>query len=280
LRSGTTWNQQATFSGGSALADDNFGSAVAIDGTYAAIGTPGDDVGANAAQGTAYVFIRSGVNWTQQDYKTLPNGASADAFGSSISINGNWMVVGAPYDDHSGFSDKGSAHVFLRAGVNWSHEQLLTYTNVDNDHFGYSVSVSGNHLAVGAPADATTNSTGGGRAYILDASTWNNTPWRFLLNSIIGLELEEDDAYGFAVAVSANNLIVGAPFNDTVAASSGKAVLIQTDGVDHYFVRHIIDPIGGTTHLMGNSAAVTQTDAIIGAYYANGQRGKVLFLKL
>lgn len=277
IRSGTNWTQQSNFSGISATTDDRFGSSVSIDGIYSAIGAPNDNVGASANQGTAYVFIRSGVNWAQQDYVTLPSGAANDEFGTSVSISGIFLVAGAPNDEQPGGNNEGSAHVFQRIGTNWSHMQEILFIGVANIHFGYAVSVSGNNMAVGAPGDFSTY--GYGQSYRYNGSTWvtSNLNW---LNTMPGVNTEFGDQFGLSVAVGGNNLIAGAPRNDTLGTQSGKSFLYQTNGTEFFYIREVIDPLGGPFHLMGTSVAATTGHVLSGSPYANGQRGKVLFLKL
>jgi FG-GAP repeat/LytTr DNA-binding domain len=280
IRSGTAWTQQANFTGISALANDNFGRSVSIDGDYAAIGAPGDDVGANTNQGTAYVFIRSGVSWTEEDKKTIPSGAASDAFGTSVSISGIYLIVGAPYDDVSGTTGAGSAHIFQRIGTAWSHIQVLTFINSEDYHFGYSVSISGNYMVVGAPDEGPGGAFGNGRAYIFNGLSWVTTDNGNWLVTILGLDHDIGDRFCFSVSTGGNYIIVGAPNSDTVATLSGRAYLLQTDGTDWYFVRNILDPLGGAIHLMGSSTAVSASACVMGSPIANGQKGKVLFLKL
>ena len=280
LRSGTSWTQQANFTGISALAGDNFGYSVSIDSIYAAVGARSDDVGANSGQGTAYIFIRSGVNWNQQDYVTIPSGAANDNFGSSISISGIYLIVGAPHDDVGGKADAGSAHIFQRMGTAWSHVQLLTFTILENYHFGNSVSVSGNYMVAGAPSESTESNFGNARAYIFNGLSWATSPNGNWLSFVIGVDTDISDLFGYSVSAGANYIIVGAPNNDTVANLGGRAYLFQTDGDDWYFVRDILDPLGGSTHLMGSSTAISASACIMGSPFANGQKGKVLFLKL
>lgn len=65
VRSGTTWTQQAQLITNNGDPQDYFGNAVALDGDTAVVGADQDEVGANTAQGTAYVFVWSGTAWTQ-----------------------------------------------------------------------------------------------------------------------------------------------------------------------------------------------------------------------
>ena len=47
-------------------------------------------------QGSAYVFVRSGTSWSQQQKLTANDGAAHDGFGYSVAISGDTVVVGAP----------------------------------------------------------------------------------------------------------------------------------------------------------------------------------------
>ena len=76
-------------------AGDNFGYAVAIDGDTAVIGAANDDIGANANQGSAYIFLRVGTIWTLKTKLTALDGAANDYFGCSVAISGDTVLVGA-----------------------------------------------------------------------------------------------------------------------------------------------------------------------------------------
>ncbi len=103
-------NQKLTASDGAAY--DDFGYSVSISGDYAIIGAYGDDVDGNANQGSAYVFQRSGTSWTQQAKLTAFDGVGGDIFGNSISISGDYAIIGANGDDVDGNTNQGSAYVF------------------------------------------------------------------------------------------------------------------------------------------------------------------------
>ena len=150
-RSGTVWTQQAQLNATGGTTEDRFGFSVAIDGDTAIIGAPNDDVGANNAQGAAYVFTRSGSTWTQQAQLTATGGAVNDFFGVSVALSGNTAIVGANADDVGANSDQGSAYIFTRSGSTWTQQALLTPTaGAVSDQFGISVALSGDTAIVGA----------------------------------------------------------------------------------------------------------------------------------
>ena len=90
------------------------------------VGAHSDAIGANADQGSAYVFVRSGTTWSQQAKLTAADGAAGDEFGCSVAISGDTAVVGARYDAVGANADQGSAYVFVRSGTTWSQQAKLT----------------------------------------------------------------------------------------------------------------------------------------------------------
>jgi hypothetical protein len=132
-----------------AAEDDWFGKSVSIDGDYAIVGSDGDDDGGSNS-GSAYIFKRDGTFWSEQDKFTTSDGSAYDAFGQSVSINGQYAIVGAPYDDDGG-TDSGSAYIFKRDGATWSEQDKLTASDGSaNDHFGFSVATDGKNVIVGS----------------------------------------------------------------------------------------------------------------------------------
>jgi hypothetical protein len=170
VRSGTTWTQQAHLNAADGAANDWFGISVAISGDTAVVGARNDDVGANTDQGSAYVFVRSGVTWSQQAHITASDGAANDNFGYSVAISGDTAVVGAYYDDVGGNMDQGSAYVFIENGNTWPERAHLTASDAAFDNFGVSVSINGNTALVGAYSDDVGANTDQGSAYIYDGS--------------------------------------------------------------------------------------------------------------
>ena len=76
--------QSARLTAGDGAAEDYFAAAVAISGDTAIVGAPRNDINGDADQGAAYVFVRSGGTWTQQDKLKAATGAAGDFFGGSV----------------------------------------------------------------------------------------------------------------------------------------------------------------------------------------------------
>jgi hypothetical protein len=163
-RTGSSWTQAQKLLPGDGTADVVFGASVSVSGDIAIVGAPGD--GQNDFEpGSAYVFTRTGSSWTQEQ-KLLPaDGTEYDFFGYSVSVTGDTAVVGAYGDDDNGTSS-GSAYVFTRVGSRWTQvHKLLPGDGAADDHFGYSVSVSGDIAVVGAYEHAD-HGTASGSAYV------------------------------------------------------------------------------------------------------------------
>ena len=114
FRSGDVWAQQAKLTASDAGDSDLFGCSVSVSGDTAVIGATSDEY--HPSTGSAYVFVRSGgpgaPGWMQQAKLTASDAATGDCFGNAVSVSGDTAVVGAPYDNHSGGTDAGSAYVF------------------------------------------------------------------------------------------------------------------------------------------------------------------------
>ena len=96
VRNGTIWMPEAILSGSHRATDNFFGASVALVGETAVVGAWGSDVGLNPNQGRAFVFTRSPSPspWGQKAILTASDGASFDAFGFSVAMSGNTVIVG------------------------------------------------------------------------------------------------------------------------------------------------------------------------------------------
>jgi acetyltransferase-like isoleucine patch superfamily enzyme len=239
-RSGGVWSQQAYLKASNTDEDDEFGHSVALSGDTLAVGAYVEEsaaTGVNGDQssnavgtsGAVYVFTRSGVAWTQQAYLKASNTDEYDEFGRSVSLSGDTLAVGAADErsnatgvngDQSSNSAPGSGavYVFTRSGGAWSQQAYLKASNTDeSDHFGGSVALSGDTLAVGARSEDS-NATGvngdetsndayrSGAVYVFTRSggVWSQQAYLKASNT------DSNDNFGQSVALSGDTLAVGA----------------------------------------------------------------------
>jgi hypothetical protein len=111
----------------------------------------------DGGRGSAYVFARNGVTWSQRKELTAADGEADDLFGSSVAISGETVAIGArgdnistPFDHY----DQGSAYVFSRSGSVWSKQaKLIASDGSSQDSFGGSVAICGDDVLVGVSHD-------------------------------------------------------------------------------------------------------------------------------
>ena len=156
VQSGTTWTQQAELTASDGAAGDHFGGSVSVSGSTALVGAPFAQVGGNADEGAAYVFVQSGTTWTQQAELTASDGAGAILFGGSVSVSGGTALVGAPdilLPCAPATCPPAARHTSScrAAPPGPSRPSSPRATASAGDQFGYSVSVSGGTALVGAP---------------------------------------------------------------------------------------------------------------------------------
>ena len=171
-------------------AGDQFGRSVAVSGETVVVGAFGESSnGSNQADnsavtsGAAYVFKRAIGVWTQQAFLKASKVGARDAFGGSVAVSGDTVVVGAPHEASGNASSQasnistdlsGAAYVFTRASGVWTQQAFLKASNVGGgDYFGNSVAVFGNTVVVGAPGEsgnginqADNNILNSGAAYV------------------------------------------------------------------------------------------------------------------
>jgi hypothetical protein len=114
---GTSWNEEAGLTAGDLAARDRFGFAVAVSGNTLVVGSPYDD-DLGSSSGAAYVFRYDGATWVEEAKLLAADLAAGDKFGNAVAIDGDTLVVGAPYHD-AGENDSGAAYVFRYDGATW-----------------------------------------------------------------------------------------------------------------------------------------------------------------
>ena len=214
----TGWDQVTKLTASDAAANDQFGTSVAISGDLAIVGAPGDrDDGPDS--GSAYLFDGS-TGWSQIAKLTASDAAAVDRFGTSVAINGDLAIVGAPLDDDGG-PDSGSAYLF-DASTGWGEVAELTASDAGRgDEFGYSVAIGDDVAIVGAWDDDDVGSASGS-AYLFDGSTgWGQ------IAKLTASDAGRGDEFGYSVAISGDLAVAGARLDDDSGSASGSAYVFD-----------------------------------------------------
>lgn len=130
-------------------ADGFFGTSVAVLGSAAVIGAPGDPAEGINLAGAAYVYRISGTRLSRTQRLTAPPHSRGDAFGNSIAMTSKNILIGMPL---YGTSKCGTAYAFRPSGGRWRLQaQVRNPHCTAGDQFGYAVALSGTSGAIGAP---------------------------------------------------------------------------------------------------------------------------------
>ena len=261
---GSGWAFEATLTASDGAAGDLFGGIVALSGDTAIVSATGDDIGSNADQGSAYVFVRNGSTWTQQAKLTADDGAANDTFGI-VAISGDTVVVGAFFDDVGANVDQGSVYIFTRTGTTWSQRTHLTANDGANgDAFGWDTAISGDDVVIGARGDQVNGNLWQGSAYVFTrvGAAWTQ---QAKLTASDGVD---QDLFGQSVAMSGDTVLIGASWCNLGAnPNQGSAyVFTRSNGVWAQQAKLTADD-GATNDEFGTSVDLVGDSAVIGAWY-------------
>ncbi len=259
--SAETWVMEAELVGEDTSAGDRFGSSVAVRGELAVIGARFDNVDGDIDRGSAYVFRfddDDGV-WYQEQKLTHDGGGPNDNLGRSVAIDGDVVVVGAPEE----YVGAGEAWVYRFNGSSWETEQkLLAFDGSGNDLFGWSVSISGDAIVVGAWQD---DDGGGdsGSAYVYrfdpGSGDWEHQA------KLTAADPASDDRFGRSVSISGDVAVIGAYADDDDGSKSGSAYVFRSAAGVWYQEAKLTAHDAAAGDRFGWSVSVSGDVALIGA---------------
>jgi hypothetical protein len=208
-----------------------FGSDVCIDGDYAAVSNPyssGSDVVNETQSGMVWIYnIITGALTYTIDNPNVRGVKASDKFGSSIAMEGNYLVVGAPGEKGTNNNSYvGATHIFKTTTGDWSDTTLLhtlfaPTINQTYDGFGETVDISGNKVAVRSSGYPSGTYSGIVRVYDVVTGQLVSTASNPRFNGAYGTN--DNDQFGEGLKLSGNILAVGAPFDDdATGTNSGK----------------------------------------------------------
>jgi len=238
--------------------DSYLGQAIAIDGDYMVISSFG--------KRTAAVYYNNGTTWETSAVLTASDGVKGDYFGYSVSISGDNIVVGAFNSD-----TKGAVYVYTKPTTGWidmtQTAKITASDGIDYDYFGYSVSISGDNIVVGAKYNIGT-----GSAYVFTkpATGWTNNTETAKLTASDGADY---DCFGHSVSISGENIVIGTYLDDDNGESSGSAYIFTkpaTGWGNMTQTAKLIASDGAESDYFGNSVSISGDDVVVGAYNSDG----------
>jgi len=167
--------------------------------------------------------------------------------GSSISISGDYIIIGTPFSD----STKGSAYIFRKKGNNWIESQKLRSSNsIVGAYFGSSVSIYKDRAIIGALGE----NFWVGSAYIFkrEGTTWIEE------QNITASDGAALNYFGIAVSIMGEYAIVG-------AMGAQSAYIFKKENTSWLEKQKLIASDGTSRNYFGVSVLIDGDYAIVGA---------------
>jgi hypothetical protein len=246
------------------------GASVAMSGNTVVVGASGTGFG---TIGSAYVFVRPAAGWTNMSQTaelTPSDGLDYDAFGSACAISGNTIVVG----------DLGQAkdYLFVAPSGGWVNMTQTGRLTVPGGSPGLAMAISGDTVVTGSP-DTTINSKyaqGAAYVFVKPTSGWTNVTPAAILTASDGAA---GDDMGFAVAISGNQIVAGAPYAayGSDAARQGAAYQFVKPSTGWKTTSHFNAKLGASDGQKGDefgwSVSISASTVLVGAPGASTQQG-------
>jgi hypothetical protein len=248
VRNGTTWVEQAKLSSSVPVSWGGFGYAVALSGDSVLVGEPLVSLGNSPSP--AYVFVRNGTTWTEQQ-RFFPSELT-HYFGLGVALSGDTAVIGSG----------GSAYVFERNGTVWAEQQeLLGSGTTVFDSYGSSVALSGDTAVVGAPGDHLSH-LGSAFVFARSGSTWTEQQKLTASDGVGG------DTFGVYVALSADTAVIGSAADDHAGGvDAGSAYVFVRSGTSWSEELKLTASDAAPGDYFGGVLALSSDTLLVGAPY-------------
>lgn len=256
------WGQVAKLTANDGASTDEFGGSVAIAEQTVVVSAANADINGNLGQGAAYIFEQDqgGINaWGQVTKLIAEDGDNSDLFGTSVAVSGQTVFVGARWADVGGSIKQGAAYVYGQnqggAGAWGQVTKVVAEDGSANDNFGWSMAASGATLVVGVGQADNEGRVDQGAAYVFNQDQGGIDAWG-QFQKLAGAEGAADDEIGFAVAISGQTAVVGAPFAD-VGAQVDRGVV------------YVFDRDQGGLGVWGQVKKLTAADGVAGDLFGH-----------
>lgn len=250
--------------------NDHFGHSLATGLDWMVVGDP-QDSSEGPLRGSVHIYRHNGQSWSffQRISPEIVEGAGLNVFfGSSVTLDGNWLIVGSPGDDEAGVNT-GAAHVykFDEFDESWENfDKLFSSHPQPNEYFGNSVAIDANAgLAVVGQLDTTGTGELHPWTIDVDGTTWIQLP------SFSNPSGSTQSHFGESIQIEGTSLIAGSPNEDN---GKGCAWVMTFDRDQNTFV--VESELQPDTSVLaphfGSSVDITDISAIVGSPHdGNGE---------
>lgn len=230
-----------------------FGTEVCLSDGWLAVGAT-DDIYNGSVCGSVYMYQISGnsATFTQRLVAGKDNSVSShdasvsEAFGASIDIDGDWMIVGAPQDF---IYNTGAAFLYYYDGVHWAQSNVISPAALENsDGFGSQVAIDGATIAISAPNRA--NAQGSGTVYLYQINGYGKS-----LRTLSPITSQTNGAINFGTSLdfTDNQLLVSGWKDSQRTESKVWIYLLNSDGTTTQYAS--TSQFGGQTLVSASPAS-------------------------
>lgn len=201
------WGRSAVLPAGWSLI---YGVSVAISDDVAVVCAPEDDSAAGWLSGSARVYERDASGWVLTQELAPHDAAPEDAFGTSVAIDDDRLVVAASHALARYGDGAGAAYVFERDADGWGETRKLEPSSPgwSFGSFGYATAVQGDTVVLGSPGSGDVG-TLAGSAFVFERGTSGWTEVAQLFAS----DATPNRRFGSRVAVDGDRMVVGSGSN-------------------------------------------------------------------
>lgn len=236
---------------------DQFGASVAVREDTAVIGAP-DAVTQQVQAGAAFVFTRSGTTWVESQRLEPSNVQLGMGFGTSVAIDGDTIVVGAPAG-----ALRAAAYVFVHDGTNWVEQAELIKPDELVAAFATNVALDGDTILIGAYYSRYASPgvkfcfSGSAHVFQRTGTTWTDT------QTLLASDAACSNYFGKFVALSDGTALIGDRSGVSVYRSGSGYVFTESGGV--WTEQQKLGPTDPYAYGFGEAIAIDGDRAIIGA---------------
>ncbi len=235
---------------------DLFGIAIAASGDTAVFGAHG----VLERAGAVYVYNRDRNGWTETQRIQATDLRGNALFGHDVDIDGNLMIVGAPWDSDNG-TLAGAAYAYTFDGREWTHEaKLLASDGGAFNFFANRVAISGNFALIGESHDRQNgDEAGAAYVYLTDGLSWTETA------KLLPSDADPFDWFGFAVDIDGPVAVIGARQDEPNGEESGSVYVFRY--VDNHWVEEqkLLPSDGAAGDRFGHAVTIEGDRIVVGA---------------
>lgn len=200
------------------------------------------------------------VSQAVNEFKIAPSDlSSGKVFGSSVAIDGDFAIIGAPFDNEMGASS-GAAYVFVRSGGRWIQQKK--FLSISGTRlFGAAVAIDRDTIIVGTPwADDVNTNSGSVTIFVRSGSFWTEQA------EFIASDAAQGKVFGTSVAIDGDTAIIGSPGDaNYVGPTSGATYIFVRHGTTWTEQARLVASDSAEGLSFGRSVAISGNIAIIGA---------------